>query len=80
MQHVDPEIVLRMNVSAHVYQKLTSVRIALERCEMQGCEPVAIVFCVDPFSHLLFGCELGIRKLYQCLKTCEAVSKGALVK
>ena len=80
MQHVDPKIVLRMNVSAHIYQKLTSVRIALERCEMQGCEPVAIVFCVDPFSHLLFSCELGICKLYQCLKTCEAVSKGALVK
>ena len=39
-------------------QKIARIRVALERCEMEGDKAISIVFLVDP------GCEfLGISKL-----------------
>ena len=79
MQHVNPKIVLSINVSAKVDQELTSVWITLEGRKMQRSEPVTIVLLIDPFSYLLLCRELGFSKFQECLKTHKAVAEGALV-
>ena len=58
MQHVDPVIVLRVDIGAQADQELASIGVALEGGEVQGCEAVAVVLLVDPLSHLLLSFKL----------------------
>ena len=54
MEHIDAEIIDSSDVGSMLYQRLTYLDVPLERGEMHGREPIALVFLVDPSSYLVW--------------------------
>lgn len=77
VHHVDPEVVLLVNIRSILNKELNQVDVAAERCEVERCETVIGRLVVDPLVDLLLGhCVQGplhqlSPDLLQILKGCH---------